>query len=130
MILCQPDVVSFLFWLYVGISVQNLTDVVSFFRTLCWSLKNAFMSARRCVIFYLTLCRSSGRFRPICECIFIKYVYKGKFTQISTIFLFIKENWLKIKIVSFVFWLYIGLSKMTLCWPDVVSFFFWIYIGF
>jgi hypothetical protein len=48
-------------------SVKNLTDV-SFFRTLCRSLKNDFMSARRCVIFYLTM----SVIRQICECIFIK----------------------------------------------------------
>jgi hypothetical protein len=56
MTLCQPDVLSFFIWHYVGIkndfmsarrcvifSVQNLTDVVSFFLTLCRSLKNEFL---------------------------------------------------------------------------------------
>jgi hypothetical protein len=116
MTLCQPDVVSF-FTDYMSVLkndptsarrcfifyVQNLTDAVSFFLTVCrslknefmqtrrWvifyltldrSLKNDFMSARRCFIFYLSLCRSSGRFVN-----FMKYFYKGKFTQISVIFL-------------------------------------------
>jgi hypothetical protein len=65
-------------------SVQNWTDVLSFFLTLCRSLKNEFMSARRCVIFYLTLCRSFKR--PDIVSFFLNLCRFDKLTDVVSFF--------------------------------------------
>jgi hypothetical protein len=97
-----PTLCSFLFWLYDGIEKwHNVGTTLCHFFCSKFDRRRVIFSDSMSVIekrfyvdptlchFYLILCRSSGRFRQIRKCIFMKYFYKGKFTQISdTIFLF------------------------------------------
>jgi hypothetical protein len=123
MTFCRPDVLSFLFWLYVVVKNEFMSDrcKVIFYVITSGIKKNDSTSARCYVsLFWLYVCSKMNLGRHDVKSFFFYFSSNlKKNTTYCHIFMIFRRRF---KLFCHSFWIYVGPQKMTYCRPTVWNF--------